>query len=106
MELDFPSIKMSASVKANYALANLIKIVNAEYANSYPANLFKNKTKCLEVSSDIDRLESGQDSKSGPITGQSHRMKDEDQNIGVGNTKSIVKKEKAVIKKGKLISEK
>jgi hypothetical protein len=56
MEFDFEPIKMYASNKTRYALFDLIEIVNSKYSESYPANLFKNKKKCLEVSFDLDEL--------------------------------------------------
>lgn len=56
MDLDFKPIKASASDKTKPALANLIEIVNSGFSNSYPANLFKNKSKCSEVSRALDKL--------------------------------------------------
>jgi len=61
MDLDFRPIKASASEKTQYALFNLIEVVNTEFSNSYPANLFKNKKKCLDVSRNLDELEAKKD---------------------------------------------
>jgi hypothetical protein len=56
MDLKFKDIRISAASETKIALFNLIKIVNSGFSNSYPANLFKNKSKCIEVSQDLDEI--------------------------------------------------
>ena len=56
IDLEFNPIRSLASEKTKPALLNLIKVVNKGFSNSYPANLFKNKSKCSDVSRALDEL--------------------------------------------------
>jgi len=56
IDLEFHPIRSLASEKTKPALLNLIKVVNKDFSNSYPANLFKNKSKCSDVSRALDEL--------------------------------------------------
>jgi len=53
-DLDFEELKTSIKKETKSVLDNLIEIVNSSFADSYPANLFKNKTKCSKVAQDLD----------------------------------------------------
>lgn len=55
-DLDFESIKASATKQTKNILGNLIEIVNSEFSNSYPANLFKNKSRCWEAAQALDKI--------------------------------------------------
>jgi hypothetical protein len=55
MDLDIKEIKVSAARETSSVLLSLIDIVNSEFSSSYPANLFKNKSKCVEVSQYLDK---------------------------------------------------
>lgn len=55
-DLELREIKISAGLVTKTALSNLIKIVNYGFSNSYPANLFKNKSKCVDVLRDLDEI--------------------------------------------------
>ncbi len=46
---DIKSIKIRATTETKRILKNLTKIMNKEFKKSYPANLFKNKAKCVEI---------------------------------------------------------
>lgn len=58
--LDDPSIDLNNIKKHAYectdkVLLKLIESVNSDFPNSYPANLFKNKSKCLKLSQVMDK---------------------------------------------------
>jgi len=54
--LDMKSIKILAANETKVVLKNLTKIMNKEFKKSYPANLFKNKAKCVEAVSMLQKI--------------------------------------------------
>lgn len=57
-DIDFEIIKESASEETTLILNELIKAVEKRYSKSYPANIFKNKTKCSELAADLEQITS------------------------------------------------
>jgi hypothetical protein len=50
LDYEFERVKELASEETISVLNDLITAVNQKYPNSYPANIFKNKSKCIEIS--------------------------------------------------------
>lgn len=55
IDLDVDKVKQEASSETALILDALTQIVNENYSNSYPANLFKNKSKCVEIAQLLER---------------------------------------------------
>jgi hypothetical protein len=101
MELEFEPIKIFASEKTKDVLSNLIEIINfnPKYSNSYPANLFKNKTKCLEISCELDEMEGRKDKESSKTSDQIYNIKNDTQLHEKKRIKTANRKEKVVLEK-------